>query len=97
MKRQINMLLLGSIGFLSFQGCKKDVKTNEIIAKTNITSPSDEKLTKFLAITLSTTEDKVIYVEKDKEFIINGWFHKSLESVQNQYNAANEYKANYEK
>ncbi|TCD27925.1 hypothetical protein EZ456_08230 [Pedobacter psychrodurus] len=97
MKKKICMLLLGSIGLISFQGCKKDVKTDEAIGKTDVNNQSKEKLTKFLAITLGTTEGKVIYVDKDKEFIINGWFHKSLESVQGQYETANEYKANYEK
>lgn len=96
MKKIICILLLGSISAMSFQGCKKDIKTEEISAKV-VRTASDVKLTKFLAITLGTTEDKVIYVEKDKEFIINGWFHKSLENVKAEYDTANEYKAHYEK
>jgi len=97
MKKITCVLLLGSISAMSFQGCKKDVGTDQAIGKTDVNNQSKEKLTKFLAITLGTKESKVIYVEKDKEFIINGWFHKSLESVQGQYETANEYKTNYEK
>ncbi|MCX2495836.1 hypothetical protein OQX63_20245 [Pedobacter sp. PF22-3] len=96
MKKIIYILLLGSISAMSFQGCKKDIRTDEISTKVARNTP-DLNLTKFLVITLVTTEDKVIYVEKDKEFIINGWFHKSLESVKAEYDMANEYKARYEK
>jgi hypothetical protein len=79
-------------------GCKKDEVVIEPIIKTEKISEMEfSKLTQFISVTTGAPKSEIFYSEKGKEYIVYGWFHKSLADAQSEYDMANEYKATYEK
>ena len=79
-------------------GCKKDeVVSQPLIQQEKISEIEFSKLTQFISVTTGAPKSEIIYNEKSKEYIVYGWFHKSLADTQSEYAMANEYKATYEK
>jgi len=78
--------------------CKKDeVVLEPVIQPEKISEIEFSKLTQFISVTTGAPKSEIIYNEKSKEYIVYGWFHKSLADTQSEYEMANEYKATYEK
>ena len=98
---KINVLKIVIVTFLlaaALIGCKKDeVVPETVIQPEKISEIEFSKLTQFISVTTGAPKSEIIYNEKSKEYIVYGWFHKSLADTQSEYDMANEYKATYEK
>jgi hypothetical protein len=94
----LKIAIVAVLSISSLTGCKKDEIKIEPVAKTTVVSEIEfSKLLQFISITTTAPKDQIVYNEKNKEFVVYGWYHKSLADVQSEYDAANEYKATYEK
>ncbi|TKC05608.1 hypothetical protein FA048_17980 [Pedobacter polaris] len=91
----MKIAIVAVLGVYATIGCEKE-KSIAPVPEVKIEDATIAKLTKFLSISLYTPIDQVVYYAKEKEFVIYGKNHLSLESVQETYNKANEYKLNYE-
>ncbi len=95
------VLLLFSVGLMSLYGCKK---TDLNLSGSNDVGPAVqylqttkiEKMRKFLSITLNVATDKVVYNPVLKEFSVLNTLKFDYASLEARYDAANEYKLNYE-
>ncbi|ARS39737.1 hypothetical protein CA265_08785 [Sphingobacteriaceae bacterium GW460-11-11-14-LB5] len=83
---------------IAFAGCKKDeTKIEPVIQTTKLSENEFSKLLQYLSVTTGAPKDQIVFDEKKQEFVVYGWFHKSLADAQSEHESANEYKANYEK
>lgn len=83
---------------MAFAGCKKEeIKIEPVIQTTKISGAEFSKLLQYLSVTTGAPKEKIVFNEMKEEFVVYGWFHKSLTDAQSEYDSANEYKANYEK
>ncbi|WP_134089572.1 hypothetical protein [Olivibacter sp. XZL3] len=57
---------------------------------------SGEKLINYLHITTNTPKNEITYNATKDSLVLKGWYKVSIKEIQDQYNNANEYKANYE-
>ena len=78
--------------------CKKDeVPPVPEIQTEKLSEDEFSRLLKFISITTTAPKEEIVYDAKTQEFIVYGWFRKSLKDARSQYEMANEYKATYEK
>ncbi|WP_316850901.1 hypothetical protein [Pedobacter agri] len=78
--------------------CKKDESVVLPVSETGkIAEIEFSKLFNFIAISTGAPKEEVIYDKKNEEFVVYGWFHKSLKDAKSEYEMADEYKATYEK
>ncbi|MEH3113309.1 hypothetical protein [Pedobacter terrae] len=97
MKKNVCILLLGSIGLISFQGCKKDSKTNETINQVSILEKTKlQKMEKFISIMWEVPAEKIKY-DKDLETFTFGDIQLSRMQIELLYDRANEYKLKNER
>jgi hypothetical protein len=89
--------IVAVLSFSSLTGCKKDEPKIEPVKTPKVSEIEFSKLLQFISITTTAPKEQIVYNEREKEFVVYGWFHKSLADVQSEYNSANEYKATYEK
>ena len=82
---------------MAFAGCKKDeTKIEPISQTTKISEAEFTKLLKYVSITTGAPNDQIVFDEKKQEFVVYGWFHKSLADAQLEHDRSNEYIATYE-
>ncbi|KRT13913.1 hypothetical protein ASU31_21895 [Pedobacter ginsenosidimutans] len=83
---------------MTFTGCKKDeTKIEPAIQTKKISEAEFSKLLQYISITTNAPKDQILFDEKKQEFVVYGWFHKSLTNAQSEHDSANEYIATYEK
>ncbi|MEH6304951.1 hypothetical protein RYH73_04815 [Olivibacter sp. CPCC 100613] len=81
------------VSFLIILGCSKQ-QSPQVESKQ---LESGEKLVNYLHITTSTPKSEIKYNDTKDSLVLRGWYKVAIKDVQDQYNNANEYKANYEK
>lgn len=79
----------------AFISCKKK-EVSQSAPEIKTEKSDNNKLIKFLSISLNAPIEQITYNEKEKEFVVYGKNHLSLKTVKETYNNANEYKLNYE-
>ncbi|WP_293306278.1 hypothetical protein [Pedobacter sp. UBA5917] len=97
-KYALKIAIVAVLSVCSLTGCKKDETRLEPVTKTTKVSEIElSKLLQFVSITTTAPKDQIVYNEQNEEFVVYGWYHKSLADVRSEYSSANEYKATYEK
>lgn len=78
---------------LVVMGCSKQQSTQVESKQIEL----GEKLITYLHITTNTPKNEITYNNTKDSLVLRGWYKVAIKDVQDQYNNANEYKANYEK
>ncbi|MGN8054689.1 hypothetical protein ACTJKN_00365 [Pedobacter sp. 22163] len=99
-KLKLPMFKIGTVVLLismAFAGCKKDeTKIEPVSQTTKISEAEFTKLLKYVSITTGAPNDQIVFDEKKQEFVVYGWFHKSLADALLEHDRSNEYIATYE-
>lgn len=76
--------------------CKKDEKLPVNVKKetSSLQKSTNEKLIKFLSISLDVSKDEIVFDEEKNEFVIRGQKFNKVE-VESNYEGANVYKTTY--